>query len=73
MQYFFCHNKKVSDFIKSKGIDYITVAIDPKTRILFSLYEITLELKEVLDEYKLNKKLYLEAEFRSELQQCSNQ
>lgn len=50
--YFFCYNKKVSDFLKSKGIEYITVAIEPKSQRFFSLYYIDDKLKKSLQEYK---------------------
>ena len=50
--YFFCYNKKVSDFLKSKGIEYITVAIEPKSKRFFSLYYIDDKLKKSLQEYK---------------------
>ncbi|WEZ10160.1 hypothetical protein P5663_10125 [Priestia flexa] len=55
--YFFCYNKKVSDFLTYKGIRFITVAQDVKTGKLFSLYEINECLQAALDEYKaLNNK-----------------
>ncbi|WP_162837351.1 hypothetical protein [Neobacillus vireti] len=54
MKYFFCYNKAVSDFLKSKDIQLITVAQDVKTKKLFSLYHIDEEgkLQKALDEYK---------------------
>ena len=54
-QYFFCYNKKVSDYLTMKGVKYITVAIDPKTRKMYSLYKQNDMLDKVLKEYKLNK------------------
>lgn len=51
-KYFFCYTKKVSDFLHEKGFRFITVAQDPKTKKLFSLYEITPQLQEALAEYK---------------------
>jgi len=54
-QYFFCYNKKVSDFLSSKGIKLITVAKDIKTGKIFSMYEITEEFQDALDEYKASK------------------
>ncbi|MGG3845576.1 hypothetical protein [Aeribacillus composti] len=50
--YFFCYNKNVSDFLKSKGIEFITVAIHPKTKKMFSLYKIDDILQKALNEYK---------------------
>lgn len=54
MKYFFCYNKSVSDFLKTKNIQYITVAQDLKTKKVFSLYAIDEEgkLQKALDEYK---------------------
>lgn len=54
-QYFFCYNKQVSDFLSEKGMKYITVAIDPKTRKMYSLYKQSDLLNQLLTEYKLNK------------------
>jgi hypothetical protein len=51
-KYFFCYNKTVSDFLKSKGIEIITVARDMKTDKIFSLYQIDDKLQKALDEYK---------------------
>ncbi|MEM5009278.1 hypothetical protein WKH57_01025 [Niallia taxi] len=50
--YFFCYNKKVSEFLQSKGFKYITVSLDLKKRKVFSLYKINLELDMALKEYK---------------------
>lgn len=50
--YFFCYNKKVSDHLKDSGIEWITVAKDPKTNKIFSLYVINEDLQQALDEYK---------------------
>ncbi|MBB6445625.1 DUF5659 domain-containing protein [Bacillus benzoevorans] len=54
--YFFCYNKKVSDFLKTKGIYYITVAQDVKTLKIFSLFEITPSFQQALEEYKNQSK-----------------
>lgn len=54
-EYFFCYNQRVSSFLKSKGIYFITVAQDLKTEKVFSLYFIDSQLQEALDEYKKNK------------------
>ncbi len=53
--YFFCYNKKVSDWMKTKNIRHITVAQDPKTKKIFSLFEINESFKKALEEYKLSK------------------
>jgi len=54
--YFFCYTKRVSDFLHEKGFRFITVAKDPKTEKLFSLYEITPKLQVALAEYKSQSK-----------------
>lgn len=55
MKYFFCYNKSVSDFLKSKDIQLITIAQDLKTKKVFSLYQIDETLQAALDEYKASK------------------
>ncbi|MGG1690583.1 DUF5659 domain-containing protein [Heyndrickxia ginsengihumi] len=50
--YFFCYTKRVSDFLKQNGFKPITVAQDPKTKKIFSLYAINEQLQRALDEYK---------------------
>lgn len=55
-KYFFCYSKRVSDHLKEKRISFITVAIDPNTHKMYSLYEITPKLQAALDEYKLQNK-----------------
>lgn len=49
--YFFCYSKKLSDFLQSQGNMYITIAIDPKTKKIFSLYYIDDKLQRSLDDY----------------------
>lgn len=53
--FFYCYNKKLSDFLSAKGIKYILVAIEPKSGRLFSQYLINAELQTALDEYKQSK------------------
>ncbi|MED4374314.1 hypothetical protein P9274_01020 [Schinkia azotoformans] len=53
--YFFCYNKRLSDFLSSKNINYICVAKEPKTGKLFSLYCIDSTLQQAIDEYKQSK------------------
>jgi hypothetical protein len=56
-KYFYCYNINVSNYLTSKGIKYITVAREPKSNKLFSLYKITNGLQQAMQEYKqLNKK-----------------
>ena len=53
--FFFCYNKKLSDFITTKGIQFICVAKEPKSGKLFSLYFIDSQLQQAIDEYKQSK------------------
>lgn len=50
--FFFCYSKRVSDFLRSEGVYFITVAKDMKTDKIFSLFTITPELDEALKKYK---------------------
>jgi hypothetical protein len=54
-QYFFCYNKKVSDYLTMKGVKPITIAKEMRENRIFSLYKQTPELQKALQEYKLNK------------------
>ena len=49
--YFFCYTKGLSDHLQERGFQFITVAQDPKTKRIFSLYEITPELKSAISKY----------------------
>lgn len=56
--YFFCYNKFLSDWLSQnsqRDIKYITVAIEPKSGKLFSLYKIDDNLQAALKEYKEQK------------------
>jgi hypothetical protein len=55
LSFFYCYNKRLSDFLGTKGIKYILVAIEPKSGKLFSQYLINSELQTALDEYKKSK------------------
>ncbi|MCP3738793.1 hypothetical protein [Rossellomorea sp. BNER] len=50
--FFYCYNKRLSDFISTKGVQYIHVAQEPKSGKLYSLYLINEELQSAIDEYK---------------------
>lgn len=51
-EYFFCYNKQLFSFLHDvKRINYITVAINPRSRKTFSLFKINDELEEALAEY----------------------
>ena len=56
--YFFAYSKQLSAFLHmDKGIEYITIAQDPKSKKLFTLFKFTKEVEDALDEYKkLTKK-----------------
>jgi len=53
--FFFCYNKKLSDFLTENGIKYITIAIEPKSKRQFSLYFINEQLQQLIKEYKQQK------------------
>lgn len=53
--FFFCYNKKLSDFLSGRGIQFITVAQEPKSKKLFSLYQIDEQLQQAIDDYKKSK------------------
>lgn len=55
-KYFFCYSKALSDHIRGYNIEFITVARDPKTELLYSLYECTDSLQIALDSYKSTKR-----------------
>lgn len=52
IDFFYCYNKRLSDFLTTEGIKYITVAKDIKKNRMFSLYIINKELQTALDKYK---------------------
>lgn len=55
--YFFCYNKAVSDYLTSHGIQLITIAREPKSNKLYSLYERTPKLNSLLDTYTSNSQI----------------
>lgn len=53
---FYCYSKKLSDFIYHRsGIVPLTVAINPKSGRIFSLYSKSNKLQECLDKYNEQK------------------
>lgn len=54
--YFFCYNINVSKFMTEKGIEYITVSQDLKTKKIFSLYFIDDVFQQAMNEYKAQSK-----------------
>ncbi|MFY0802149.1 hypothetical protein [Peribacillus frigoritolerans] len=53
--YFFCYNINVSKFMAEKGIEFITVSQDLKTKKIFSLYFIDEKFQAAMNEYRANK------------------
>ena len=50
---FYCYSRKLSDYIYHESkIVPLTVAINPKSERIFSLYGKSPELQQVLDKYK---------------------
>ena len=53
---FYCYSKKLSSYIyKESGIVPLTIAINPKSKRMFSLYGKSPKLQAVLDKYKEEK------------------
>jgi hypothetical protein len=52
MKFFFAYNKQLANFIKSKGFDSITTAINPISGNMFTLFAQSENLSKVIDEYK---------------------
>ncbi|MFD2703927.1 DUF5659 domain-containing protein [Salibacterium lacus] len=48
---FFCYNKNLAQYIKSRGIYSITTAIHPTTGKMFTLFPKSEELQQALNEY----------------------
>lgn len=51
-KYFFCYNARLSKFLNSKGLQYITKAMHPASQQIFTLYEKNDNLLDVIAEYK---------------------
>lgn len=50
-----CFSVKQKEFLMSKGLEYLTVALDPKTQFTFWLFLRSEELDKALTEWKLTK------------------
>lgn len=50
-----CFSVPLKEFLLSKGLEYITIALDPKTKDTFWLFLKGEMLDEALTEWKLNK------------------
>lgn len=48
----FVYSKRVAEFLHSRGIQHICVAIEPKNNRMFSLFQVTEQLQEALAQYK---------------------
>lgn len=54
--YFFCYSLEMSKYIRNVGnIDFITTAINPTTKKVFTLFRRSDELAKTIDEYKQSK------------------
>lgn len=51
-KYFFCYNVKLSNYLATKGIKYITVARELKDNRIYSMYLQTPELSKAIQNYK---------------------
>ncbi|WP_226035642.1 hypothetical protein [Aquibacillus saliphilus] len=49
---FYCYNKRLSDHLFECGLTPLTIAINPKSKNIFSLYQKTNELQQAIDKYK---------------------
>jgi hypothetical protein len=50
--FFYCYSQRVSDFLKTQGVQFIHIAQEPKSKRLYSLYYIDSQLQAALDKYK---------------------
>lgn len=51
-KYFFCYSERMSNFIMSKGVSYITQAKHKETDKVFTLFERSDQLELVINEYE---------------------
>lgn len=52
--YFFCYDKLLMKYLRSNGHKYITKAINPNTKNMFALFEVSDELNEAIQNYKIS-------------------
>ncbi len=52
INFFYCYSKNLSDYLTSQNIKRVTIAKEPKTNKLFSLYIINDDLQQAIDKYK---------------------
>ena len=50
-----CFSVPLKDFLMSKGLEYVTVALDPKTKDTFWLFLRNEDLDGALTQWQLNK------------------
>ena len=50
--FFFCYNRDLFYYLKSRNISYITIAKNPTTDKTFSLFQKSTQLQNALDDYK---------------------
>ena len=51
-RYFYCYSRPLKEFLSDKGHRYITSSTHPKTDKKFWVFEGTVELNKLLDEWK---------------------
>jgi hypothetical protein len=51
-RFYFSYSKKESDYLKKKGLFYITKAIHPQSNVCFTMYDRDERLLNVLKEYR---------------------
>lgn len=56
-EFMFVYDIKLSEYLKSKGIRYITKALNFHTKKPFTLYQITSEMQNVLNEWNTKANL----------------
>lgn len=49
--YFFCYDKLLMKHLRNEGHTYITKAINPKTKNMFALFEVSSDLDESIKSY----------------------
>lgn len=52
-RFYFSYSKPESDYLKGKGLFYITKAIHPQTMVCFTMWDQSEELSQAIKEYRL--------------------
>lgn len=50
-KFFYCYSIKLKDFLKSQGLNYITKALNPKSKKPYFLFEKSLELDVAIEKW----------------------